>query len=159
MNIPAIMLTGALIASPSFALGAVEEGYLCGRCVISYEEGNRKWDYPLEGTLDDFLYDNCLEHWGRNLYVDIGVRAVPAEDGLELYFDDDRNVFISKYPATMPINKTVTEEGSYRILARMDRNNLMLTPVMLCNKNREYLWATEEGKAVALKVNQFFNNK
>ena len=39
MNIPALMLTGLLFATPAVANGAqVEETYLCGNYAVAWEE-------------------------------------------------------------------------------------------------------------------------
>ena len=99
MNIPALMLTGLLFATPAVANGAqVEETYLCGNYAVAWEEDYLKSVFVMQGSLHDFVLEQCAEHPLYKVYAEIDVWAVPSSEGLKLYHDGSRKQLIKAFP-------------------------------------------------------------
>lgn len=158
MNIPALMLTGLLFATPAVANGAqVEETYLCGNSVLAWEEDYSKSVYAVEGTLNDFVLEQCAEHPLYKLYAEIDVWAVPSSEGLKLYHDGSRKQLIKAFPPSSSANKRITKEGKYHAVVRIDRKNLIVMPLAVRDEQGG-IWVTEEGMHVTEIVFGFLNN-
>lgn len=158
MNIPALMLTGLLFATPAVANGAqVEETYLCGNFVLAWEEDYSKSVYALEGTLKDFVLEQCAEHPLYKLYAEIDVWAVPSSEGLKLYYDGSRKQLIKAFPPSALASKRITKEGKYHAVVRIDRDNLIVMPLAVRDEQGG-IWVTEEGTHVTEIVFGFLNN-
>lgn len=158
MNIPALMLTGLLFATPAVANGAqVEETYLCGNSVLAWEEDYSKSVYAVEGTIKDFVLEQCAEHPLYKLYAEIDVWAVPSLEGLKLYHDSSRKQLIKAFPPSASANKRITKEGKYHAVVRIDRKNLIVMPLAVRDEQGG-IWVTEEGMHVTEIVFGFLNN-
>lgn len=158
MNIPALMLTGLLFATPAVASGAqVEETYLCGNFVLAWEEDYSKSVYAVEGTLKDFVLEQCAEHPLYKLYAEIDVWAVPSSEGLKLYHDGSRKQLIKAFPPSASASKRITKEGKYHAVVRIDRKNLIVMPLAVRDEQGG-VWVTEEGMRVTEIVFGFLNN-
>ena len=158
MNIPALMLTGLLFATPAVANGAqVEETYLCGNFVLAREEDYSKSVYAVEGTLKDFVLEQCAEHPLYKLYAEIDVWAVPSSEGLKLYHDGSRKQLIKAFPPSASASKRITKEGKYHAVVRIDRKNLIVMPLAVRDEQGG-VWVTEEGMRVTEIVFGFLNN-
>lgn len=158
MNIPALMLTGLLFATPAVANGAqVEETYLCGNFVLAWEEDYSKSVYAVEGTLKDFALEQCAEHPLYKLYAEIDVWAVPSSEGLKLYHDGSRKQLIKAFPPSASASKRITKEGKYHAVVRIDRKNLIVMPLAVRDEHGG-VWVTEEGMCVTEIVFGFLNN-
>lgn len=158
MNIPALMLTGLLFATPAVANGAqVEETYLCGNFVLAWEEDYSKSVYAVEGTLKDFVLEQCAEHPLYKLYAEIDVWAVPSSEGLKLYHDGSRKQLIKAFPPSASASKRITKEGKCHAVVRIDRKNLIVMPLAVRDEHGG-VWVTEEGMRVTEIVFGFLNN-
>lgn len=158
MNIPALMLTGLLFATPAVASGAqVEETYLCGNYAVAWEEDYLKSVFVMQGSLHDFVLEQCAEHPLYKLYAEIDVWAVPSSEGLKLYHDGSRKQLIKAFPPSASASKRITKEGKYRAVVRIDRKNLVVMPLAVRDEQGG-IWVTEEGMHVTEIVFGFLNN-
>jgi hypothetical protein len=158
MNIPALMLTGLLFATPAVANGAqVEETYLCGNYAVAWEEDYLKSVFVMQGSLHDFVLEQCAEHPLYKVYAEIDVWAVPSEEGLKLYHDGSRKQLIKAFPPSASASKRITKEGKYRAVVRIDRKNLVVMPLAVRDEQGG-IWVTEEGMHVTEIVFGFLNN-
>lgn len=158
MNIPALMLTGLLFATPAVANGAqVEETYLCGNYAVAWEEDYLKSVFVMQGSLHDFVLEQCAEHPLYKVYAEIDVWAVPSEEGLKLYHDGSRKQLIKAFPPSASASKRITKEGKYHVVVRIDRKNLVVMPLAVRDEQGG-IWVTEEGMHVTEIVFGFLNN-
>lgn len=158
MNIPALMLTGLLFATPAVANGAqVEETYLCGNYAVAWEEDYLKSVFVMQGSLHDFVLEKCAEHPLYKVYAEIDVWAVPSEEGLKLYHDGSRKQLIKAFPPSASASKRITKEGKYHTVVRIDRKNLVVMPLAVRDEQGG-IWVTEEGMHVTEIVFGFLNN-
>ena len=158
MNIPALMLTGLLFATPAVANGAqVEETYLCGNYAVAWEEDYLKSVFVMQGSLHDFVLEQCAEHPLYKVYAEIDVWAVPSEEGLKLYHDGSRKQLIKAFPPSASASKRITKEGKYYAVVRIDRKNLVVMPLAVRDEQGG-IWVTEEGMHVTEIVFGFLNN-
>lgn len=158
MNIPALMLTGLLFATPAVASGAqVEETYLCGNYAVAWEEDYLKSVFVMQGSLHDFVLEQCAEHPLYKLYAEIDVWAVPSSEGLKLYHDGSRKQLIKAFPPSASASKRITKEGKYHVVVRIDRKNLVVMPLAVRDEQGG-IWVTEEGMHVTEIVFGFLNN-
>ena len=158
MNIPALMLTGLLFATPAIANGAqVEETYLCGNYAVAWEEDYLKSVFVMQGSLHDFVLEQCAEHPLYKVYAEIDVWAVPSEEGLKLYHDGSRKQLIKAFPPSASASKRITKEGKYNAVVRIDRKNLVVMPLAVRDEQGG-IWVTEEGMHVTEIVFGFLNN-
>ena len=141
MNIPALMLTGLLFATPAVANGAqVEETYLCGNYAVAWEEDYLKSVFVMQGSLHDFVLEQCAEH---PLY--------------KVYHDGSRKQLIKAFPPSASASKRITKEGKYHAVVRIDRKNLVVMPLAVRDEQGG-IWVTEEGMHVTEIVFGFLNN-
>ena len=158
MNIPALMLTGLLFATPAVANGAqVEETYLCGNYAVAWEEDYLKSVFIMQGSLHDFVLEKCAEHPLYKLYAEIDVWAVPSSEGLKLYYDSGRKHIMRSFPPSASASKRITKEGKYHTVVRVDRENLIVMPLAVRDEQGG-IWVTEEGMHVTEIVFGFLNN-
>ena len=158
MNIPALMLTGLLFATPAVVNGAqVEETYLCGNYAVAWEEDYLKSVFVMQGSLHDFVLEQCAEHPLYKVYAEIDVWAVPSSEGLKLYHDGSRKQLIKAFPPSASASKRITKEGKYHAVVRIDRKNLIVMPLAVRDEQGG-IWVTEEGMHVTEIVFGFLNN-
>lgn len=158
MNIPALMLTGLLFATPAVANGAqVEETYLCGNYAVAWEEDYLKSVFVMQGSLHDFVLEQCDEHPLYKVYAEIDVWAVPSSEGLKLYHDGSRKQLIKAFPPSASASKRITKEGKYHAVVRIDRKNLIVMPLAVRDEQGG-VWVTKEGMHVTEIVFGFLNN-
>ena len=145
MNIPALMLTGLLFATPAVANGAqVEETYLCGNYAVAWEEDYLKSVFVMQGSLHDFVLEQCAEHPLYKVYAEIDV-------------DGSRKQLIKAFPPSASASKRITKEGKYHAVVRIDRKNLVVMPLAVRDEQGG-IWVTEEGMHVTEIVFGFLNN-
>ena len=113
--------------------------------------------FVMQGSLHDFVLEQCAEHPLYKLYAEIDVWAVPSSEGLKLYHDGSRKQLIKAFPPSASASKRITKEGKYHAVVRIDRKNLIVMPLAVRDEQGG-IWVTEEGMHVTEIVFGFLNN-
>lgn len=133
---------------PFFATSAYgyEDAFLCGKATIKFEHNLTYYHAPLEGTMPDFIWDNCTDKMTEGVVTSMKIAEVKDEGEGVLALSDNGNGslgLIARFNKKTRIGKNI-KKGAI-IFVEMSRKDGKFEPIGVYSE--DFVWETEVGKA------------